>query len=377
MQLLEEQHGKLNYDSGKVEYVSHSGAATFNPSNGKFIWTDTSGKSSGSIVSVTFKAKAEGSASFSVSVDDSTDPSANSLGAGGGSKAVSIAQPKPSSNANLRNLGIRPNDFSGFRAATTTYNVTVPFSVSAIEVYASVQDSKSKVSGTGKNKSLKEGKNAFPVTVTAEDGTKKTYTINVTRLTEAESPAETPEETPVENTVLGLKSLNIEDSELSPAFSKDVYNYTCEVGADVDKLKIDVEAEEGETVEISGNDNLQPGENTITILVKLIETGETKATYQIIVNKEEAVAPVQDETAAGGTIDQGTKTKIWILVGSIIGIVVIGSGMNILLFIENTKLTAGKISKISKSETPEFSYQSSFTDETDFGSDRGRRGRHL
>ena len=41
-----------------------------------------------------------------------------------------------SSNANLSNLGIRPNDFSGFKPGTTTYNVTVPEDVESVEVYA-------------------------------------------------------------------------------------------------------------------------------------------------------------------------------------------------------------------------------------------------
>ena len=38
-----------------------------------------------------------------------------------------------SSNANLKNLGIRPNDFSGFKAAVTSYEVTAPLEVEKIE----------------------------------------------------------------------------------------------------------------------------------------------------------------------------------------------------------------------------------------------------
>ena len=54
-----------------------------------------------------------------------------------------------SSNANLSNLGIRPNDFSGFTPGTTTYNVTVPEDVESVEVYAAAQDSGATISGTG------------------------------------------------------------------------------------------------------------------------------------------------------------------------------------------------------------------------------------
>ena len=93
----------------------------------------------------------------------------------------STATERESSNANLSNLGIKPNDFSGFKPGTTTYNVTVPEDVESVEVYATAQDSGASISGTG-NKTLEYGENALSVVVTAEDGTtQKTYTINVTR----------------------------------------------------------------------------------------------------------------------------------------------------------------------------------------------------
>lgn len=94
-----------------------------------------------------------------------------------------------SNNANLGNLGIKPNDFSGFRAAKTSYDVTVPNNVSSINVYANKGHSGQTISGTG-TKTLNVGINTFNVLVTAEDGTtKKTYTINVTR--EGENSSET------------------------------------------------------------------------------------------------------------------------------------------------------------------------------------------
>ena len=82
------------------------------------------------------------------------------------------------SNAYLSNLGITPNDFSGFRYATMTYDVTVPENVDEIEVYATPMNANAEVTGTG-TKTLEAGKNTFEVTVTSEDGTKtNTYTID-------------------------------------------------------------------------------------------------------------------------------------------------------------------------------------------------------
>ena len=85
-----------------------------------------------------------------------------------------------SNNANLSNLGIKPNDFKGFKISTTSYNVSVPNDVENITIYATAQDKKATITGAGAQK-LNVGKNELNVIVTAEDGTTKTYTINVTR----------------------------------------------------------------------------------------------------------------------------------------------------------------------------------------------------
>ena len=80
-----------------------------------------------------------------------------------------------STDATLKNLGIKPHDFSGFRKATTSYSVTVPNDTEKITIYAQATDSKASVTGTG-SKTLKVGKNTFSVKVTAEDKkTTKTY----------------------------------------------------------------------------------------------------------------------------------------------------------------------------------------------------------
>lgn len=86
-----------------------------------------------------------------------------------------------SSIATLANLGIRPNDFSGFKATKTSYSTDVPNNVESVEIYATKGQSGQSISGTGK-KALKEGSNTFNIVVTAEDGkTKKTYTLTINR----------------------------------------------------------------------------------------------------------------------------------------------------------------------------------------------------
>lgn len=196
-----------------------------------------------------------------------------------------------SSEARLSNLGIKPDeyDFSGFKRDTLSYSVEVPNELTEVEVYAETVSSKAKVTGTGKV-SLQEGKNTVNVEVTAEDGTKKTYTLEITRKEATATEEPTEEETVKEK--LGLSTLTIEGQEISPSFKTSIYEYTLGLKEDLTSLEIKaISNDKDATVEIIGNEDLQQGENIITILVTNSKTEET-ATYQIIVNKNvvEAVA---------------------------------------------------------------------------------------
>ncbi len=69
----------------------------------------------------------------------------------------------------------------GFDAGKTSgYSIEVPSSVSSVNISATPVNSKAKISGTGKVE-LKPGSNAIDVVVTAENGNKRTYTINTIR----------------------------------------------------------------------------------------------------------------------------------------------------------------------------------------------------
>ena len=100
------------------------------------------------------------------------------------------ASPKPADNVNgndlLSSLTVAGQTVrEKFSAYTTEYSVDVPYDVSSVTVYAKAYDGKAKVTGAG-SVDLKEGKNAVPVTVTASDGSKRVYTLTITR---AKAPA--------------------------------------------------------------------------------------------------------------------------------------------------------------------------------------------
>lgn len=229
-----------------------------------------------------------------------------------------------SSNANLSNLGIRPHDFTGFRYGTTLYEVEVPEDIETIEVYASVQHEKATLTGTGKM-ALERGENKAEVVVTAEDGTKKTYTINIIRRTkEEENSKETVAN--VENGK-GLAKLEIKNLSLSPEFKTNVYEYTVKYIGEDTKLNIETKAtqEEDYVVEVIGNENLREGKNFITILVSE-KDGSNIATYQITVNKtlveEEAIAREEAEKKAQQPIIIGVVIAVVVVI-AIIGIIII------------------------------------------------------
>ena len=257
---------------------------------------------------------------------ENTSNSSNTSSQSNTSSTESTSEKPEESNANLSNLGIKPHDFSGFRYGTTTYDVTVPADVEEIEVYATAQAKSAKVSGTG-TKTLEDGLNSFDVTVTAEDGTTKTYTINVTRETaEEESNEETETTENTENVQErysgdGLASLKVADLELSPKFDTTIYEYKVKYIGELTKLDIEATGTDPYyEIDITGNEDLKEGENFITILVSDPD-GNNVATYQITVDKslvdEEAIAREQEEAR------KKEEQRKMLIIGGVVAVVVI------------------------------------------------------
>ena len=323
-----------------------------------------------------------------------------------------------SNNANLKNLGIRPNDFSGFTANKTEYAVEVPNEVENIEIYAVKGTDGQTISGTG-NKTLTEGENAFNVTVTAEDGTtKKIYTINIRRKAKDETTNTEESEDTTDNTengeeqpkeVFGLSELGITGFDLDPEFKTDIFEYKLQLKEDKDKLDIiTVATEANSNITITGNENLKNGENIITILVTN-ETGDKTATYQITVNKD---IETKDNTIAEEQerIQQEKQKKIIILSASAAFVVIVGV-IAIIVIIKKSKASTVQIpysnlydedeeendgyvenpidynkynlnqekseEQIKNTEENEFDYENQYKDEFDYeNQEENRKNRH-
>ena len=202
---------------------------------------------------------------------------------------------KKSDNAFLKSLTIEGQELMPeFNKETTAYTMQVTSEITELNIKAEAEDEKASVSIQG-NKDLKDGENKATISVSAEDGTTKIYEITITKS---------------EKIALGLKSLVIKDTDIASMFKADTYEYEIYV-KDVAKLEITAIAnDETATVEILGNEDLQEGENIITIIVSS-QDGEEKVTYQIKVVKTDTTTKEQ----------QVINPKIYLYVG--IGIVLL------------------------------------------------------
>lgn len=220
----------------------------------------------------------------------------NNTSNNGGSSANNGTTTK-SSNNYLSKLQVNVEGLSpNFSRTKTNYTLNVGNNISKINVTAVAEDSNSKVYISG-NTDLKVGDNNVYITVTAQNGAKRTYSIIVTKsanLDDANSY---------------LESLIIENAKISPEFSKEIFEYDCgTVGSDISSLKILAfpEIEEAK-VEISGNDELIEGENEIVVKVTS-KDGTTSKDYKIKVLREAAI--IKDEDSMKNAEDQDTNVNI-------------------------------------------------------------------
>lgn len=186
------------------------------------------------------------------------------------SKTINIK--KYSTDNSLSSLTISKGTLSPiFNTNTTTYNVDVDKDVSSININAKATDSKATVIGIG-TKSLSYGNNKFSIVVTAENGSKKTYTININRKDDRSTNAD-------------LKSLVVNGGSLIPNFNSSTTTYSLSVAYEISKLNINAQASDSKAKVTIVNPNLIAEEVT-NVLVKVVaENGATK-TYTIKVTRE-------------------------------------------------------------------------------------------
>jgi len=174
---------KITYDSDVLEYSSCSGAEA-NGSGGTVIATMANGSGTDNLsCKFTFKAKKVGTATVKATTTDIYNIDLEELSAGSKSTTVTVGDSSDavSTNANLSELYISAGKLSpAFSKNVTSYTVNVDNSVTEFLITAVKEDSKATTKVTG-SKEMKVGENTRKVTVTAESGKTKTYTITIIR----------------------------------------------------------------------------------------------------------------------------------------------------------------------------------------------------
>ena len=221
---------RVTYDSSVLEYSSCSGAEA-NGGGGTVILTMANGSGTEALsCKLKFKAVKAGSTTVSVSTTDVYNIDMEELTAGSASTTVTVKSTadKASTNADLSAMAVSSGTLSpAFSPSVTSYKVKVPNSVTTCTISADKADSKSSISVTG-SPNLKVGENVRKVTVTAESGKTKTYTITITReaaeggtsgsgqsgeTSGSQTASQTQENQPIETEIGGVTYIVCEDFE--------------------------------------------------------------------------------------------------------------------------------------------------------------------
>ena len=180
-----------------------------------------------------------------------------------------------SGNNNLDSLSVSEGSLSpGFNSNHTEYSISVPFSVTSLNIKYKQSDGKSKVSIHNNNLEAEATTNVT-ITVTAENGSTKTYTIKAAR---GKDPNK------ILNTDNYLNSLTIDTGILSPAFDRENNNYVVYLPYEVQKVNFNYEVSDTRygVVNFNGPETLGIGNNVYTISVKAENEAERVYTVTVV-----------------------------------------------------------------------------------------------
>lgn len=268
--------GNFSYDSSKLTILSSSPLNNFALTLGsKMVLDSTDGKSGNfSFASITFRANSSfavgESSTISLTNVTGTDGT-NNLTGGNSSHTVTVR----SNNNNLASLKVNGNSVPSFSASKTSYTVTVENQTTTAVISATLADGRSSISGIG-TKNLKVYNNTFSVTVTAENGSKKTYTLTIIRKDSSGLTAPLSDDN-------NLSSLTIEGYTLDFINTKLEYELTVENNVNILVIK-GTAASDKATVEIDKSEALIVGDNLINITVTA-QNGSKKI-YKLVVKRK-------------------------------------------------------------------------------------------
>lgn len=313
--------GYLTFDSSYLQYVSGTGISdpyTFqiNKANYKIAGLDTTLdngiKDTTSVFTFVFKALKTGSTNISFTQGKLTDAS-SVVTTSYTSKSITITGAL-SSNNNLASLKVEGYTITPtFDKATVNYSLTVPNSVSSVNIVATAEEATSTISGTG-TKTVSVGNNTMPITVTAENGSSKTYTIIIKREAEAKVETSTNNTTQtVKSSDNYLKTLSINNGELSPKFDKSINSYDITISSDINSLDIDYITNNTKSkVLIEGNKDLLPNKTNIVTIKVTAEDNSTRVyTINVVKSEKKSDNKLKEITLDKGTLSPNFNSEVF------------------------------------------------------------------
>ena len=334
--------GTLSYDSSQLQMtgtkqkIAAPWAVEFNGNNMVAYDNNLSAPINGNkdLFTVSFKVKdVAAGTKITVSYTDvkASDGSADA-NIGTVSYSATVAAPLSTNNA-LASLTVSNATISpAFNANTTSYTADVPFSVSKLDVTATAADSTAKVSISSPTLTPDSTTNVT-ITVTAENGAKKTYTIKVHREKDPNYVASGNND---------LSDITVDGFLLSPVFSADVTEYVVWLPYETESVSISGKAADGKaSVQVVGGDQLAAGQDNPVQVICTAENGEKKI-YTVVVKRAAAhdgsvdekpttptTEPTQTATTAGEVPSSNEPLgnggiPWWTLL--IVGVVCLGGG---------------------------------------------------
>lgn len=298
--------------SGAID-ISSTGGLTFVSASGgvvngtKIAFAGTENKTSG-IATYTFKApNVESTTTYKVVFNslDMTDADGNSISPSSATATVTVKGTGSESNtgsgsnsgsSNNTGSGQNNNSSSGNSGSSGNSSSSTPSFTSVNEtVYAtgSVNVRQSWSTSSPVVGSLSEGQSVTRTGKGDNGWSRVTFNGSTAYISSEYLTTEKPEE---KSNNSALKELTLLQGTLSPEFSKEVKEYTVQVGKDVTELQLDaIPEDEKAKASVEGNTDLKDGENKVTITVTA-EDGSTTV-YTLTVNKT-------DEASTGLTLNK-------------------------------------------------------------------------
>lgn len=305
--------GSLSYDGSQLTLVGVSQSigggwvVEFNGNNFAAYDNNLNApiKGSSTIFTATFKVNnVEAGTGISVSCQNvkATDGNADA-NIGTVTYSATIAAPLSGDNA-LQSLTVGNATISpAFSPDVTSYSAQVPFSVSQLEISAAANHGSASVSINNPNLAANATTNVY-VTVTAENGSTRTYTISVHR-------AQDPNYVPSDNSK--LSGIAVEGFLLSPVFSQDITEYLVWLPYEVESVTISGTAEHHlARVKVEGGNDLVAGADNEVKVIGVAENG-SQTVYTVIVKRApahgaEETEPVTEPTEVTEPVTEPTET---------------------------------------------------------------------